>query len=80
LAAIKALPAAMATTARLAREAGFVGVQVHAAHGFLLSQFLSPLFNQRTDDYGGSLDNRIRLMREVIIAVREGVGHDCPVL
>ncbi|MGS0466274.1 oxidoreductase [Cobetia marina] len=80
LEAIKALPAAMATTARLACDAGFGGVQVHAAHGFLLSQFLSPLFNQRTDDYGGSLDNRMRLMREVIIAVREAVGHDYPVM
>ncbi|MEL0616031.1 oxidoreductase [Cobetia marina] len=80
LEAIKALPAVMATTARLARDAGFGGVQVHAAHGFLLSQFLSPLFNQRTDDYGGSLDNRMRLMREVIIAVREAVGHDYPVM
>lgn len=79
LEAIKALPSAMATTARLARQAGFGGVQVHAAHGFLLSQFLSPLFNQREDDYGGNLENRMRLLLEVIHAVREAVGADFPV-
>lgn len=73
---IKALPGIFARTARLARDTGFGGVQVHAAHGFLLSQFLSPLFNQREDDYGGSLENRMRLLLETIAAVREAVGTD----
>jgi 2,4-dienoyl-CoA reductase-like NADH-dependent reductase (Old Yellow Enzyme family) len=52
---------------------------LHAAHGFLLSQFLSPLFHKRTDIYGGSLDNRMMLILEVITVVREAVGPTCPV-
>lgn len=71
---IHALPGEFARTARLAEEAGFGGVQIHAAHGFLLSQFLSPLFNRRLDDYGGPLANRMRLLLEVIDAVRRRVG------
>jgi 2,4-dienoyl-CoA reductase-like NADH-dependent reductase (Old Yellow Enzyme family) len=54
-----------------AKEAGFEVVEVHAAHGYLLHEFLSPLSNQRTDTYGGSFDNRIRLLLEVVEAVRE---------
>lgn len=73
------LPAEMATTAALAKQVGFGGVQVHAAHGFLLSQFLSPLFNHRTDHYGGDISNRMRLLIEVIDAVRSAVGPDYPV-
>lgn len=76
---IKALPAQFAQTARLAREAGFGGVQVHAAHGFLLSQFLSPLFNKRTDEYGGSIDGRMKLLLEVIETVRQAAGPDFPI-
>lgn len=76
---IHALPAEFARTARLAQELGFGGVEVHAAHGFLLSQFLSPLFNNRGDDYGGSLQNRMRLLLEVITAVRKAVGPEFPV-
>ena len=76
---IHALPAEFARTANLAKELGFGGVQVHAAHGFLLSQFLSPLFNKREDAYGGSLQNRMRLLLEVIEAVRKAVGPEYPV-
>ena len=65
---------AHATT--VARDAGFTGVQVHAAHGYLLSQFLSPLANQRSDQWGGSLENRARFLTETIKAVRAAVGSD----
>ncbi len=73
------LPGEFARTARLARQAGFGGVQVHAAHGFLLSQFLSPLFNRRRDEYGGAIANRMRLLLEVIEAIRAAVGTRFPV-
>ena len=63
-----------ATSARLAEQAGFTGVQIHGAHGYLLSQFLSPLSNHRTDRWGGSLENRARLLLEVIRAVRASVS------
>jgi 2,4-dienoyl-CoA reductase-like NADH-dependent reductase (Old Yellow Enzyme family) len=76
---IAALPFEFARTARLARDGGFGGVEIHAAHGFLISQFLSPLFNRRTDDYGGSIAGRMRLLLEVVGAVREAVGPDFPV-
>lgn len=76
---IAALPEQFAQTARLARDVGFSGVQIHAAHGFLLSQFLSPLFNHRTDDYGGRIENRIRILLDVIDAVRHALGPDMPI-
>ncbi|MGK9418797.1 NADH:flavin oxidoreductase/NADH oxidase family protein [Pseudomonas cedrina] len=63
-----------ATSARLAEKAGFTGVQIHGAHGYLLSQFLSPLSNQRTDRWGGPLENRARLLLEVVHAVRAVVS------
>ena len=63
-----------ATSARLAEQSGFTGVQIHGAHGYLLSQFLSPLSNHRTDRWGGSLENRARLLLEVIRAVRANVS------
>ncbi|MGL3819972.1 NADH:flavin oxidoreductase/NADH oxidase family protein [Sphingopyxis sp. R3-92] len=68
-----------AVAAKACQDAGFTGVQVHAAHGYLISQFLSPLSNRRTDDYGGSLDNRARLLLEVIAAIRKEVGPGFPI-
>lgn len=76
---IKRLPGDFADTAVLAQQAGFGGVQVHAAHGFLLSQFLSPLFNHRTDAHGGPIGNRMRLLLEVVDAVRAAVGPTFPI-
>jgi len=61
------------------KEAGFTGVQIHAAHGYLLSQFLSPRSNLRTDQYGGDLANRARVLLAVVASVRAAVGPDFPV-
>jgi 2,4-dienoyl-CoA reductase-like NADH-dependent reductase (Old Yellow Enzyme family) len=69
--------AMIASTIR-ARDAGFKIIEIHAAHGYLLHQFLSPLSNQRTDRYGGSFENRIRLLRETIAAVRAEWPEDLP--
>lgn len=71
---------AFANGARRAKEAGFDGVQIHSAHGYLLSQFLSPAFNRREDAYGGNLKNRSRIHLEVCRAVREAVGESYPLL
>ena len=76
---IQELPAMYARTAACARNAGFSGVHVHAGHGFLLSQFLSPLFNRRDDGYGGSIEARCRIVVEVLDAVRRAVGPSFPV-
>ena len=73
------LPSEFASTARLAQQSGFGGVQIHAAHGFLLSQFLSPLFNRRSDGYGGPIANRMRPLLETIDATRTAVGPDFPI-
>ncbi|WP_418791985.1 FAD-dependent oxidoreductase [Phosphitispora sp. TUW77] len=62
--------------ARNAKAAGANGVEIHAAHAYLLNQFLTPLYNKRTDEYGGSLENRMRLPMEVLAAVREVIGKD----
>jgi 2,4-dienoyl-CoA reductase-like NADH-dependent reductase (Old Yellow Enzyme family) len=67
------------TTAQLVKKAGFTGVQIHCAHGYLLSQFLSPKINQRQDQWGGSLENRARIIRRIIVGVREAVGADFPI-
>ncbi len=61
------------------RDAGFTGVQIHGAHGYLISQFLSPRSNQRTDQYGGELKNRARLLLDIVNTVREVVGAGFPV-
>jgi 2,4-dienoyl-CoA reductase-like NADH-dependent reductase (Old Yellow Enzyme family) len=60
------------------RAAGFDGIELHGAHGYLLSQFLSPFFNKRTDGYGGDINNRTRFVLEVIEAIRKAVGPDFP--
>ena len=66
-------------TASLAKRAGFEMIMVHGGHGWLINQFLSPYFNKRTDEYGGSLENRCRFAVEVLKAVREGVGPGFPI-
>lgn len=71
---IREIIARFATTAALAEAAGFTGVQVHAAHGYLISQFLSPLVNKRTDQWGGSRENRARFLLETVKAVRAKVS------
>ncbi|MDO4911089.1 MAG: NADH:flavin oxidoreductase/NADH oxidase [Corynebacterium sp.] len=77
---IQALPQAFADAAQRALAAGFDTVEIHAAHGYLLSEFLSPLCNSRTDAYGGSLENRARLLHEVTEAVRAVLPETTPLL
>ncbi|MFA0439064.1 NADH oxidase [Vibrio sp. 10N.286.49.C2] len=67
------------TSAKLAKQAGFSGVQIHGAHGYLVSQFLSSRHNQRDDQWGGSLENRLRFVLEVYRAIRKEVGDDFPI-
>lgn len=66
-------------TAALAKRAGYEMIMVHAGHSWLINQFLSPYFNHRTDEYGGSLDNRLRFAREILTAIREQVGPGFPI-
>lgn len=77
---IEHLVSAYVRAAERAKEAGFDGVQVHAAHGYLFSQFLSPVYNRRQDAYGGSIENRSRALCDTVAAVRQAVGPDFPVL
>ncbi len=66
--------------AKRARKAGFDGIQIHSAHGYLLSQFLSPAFNRRHDEYGGSVDNRHKIHIMIYRSIRKALGEDYPVL
>lgn len=68
-----------AAAAVRAKTAGYDGVEIHSAHAYLLNQFYSPLTNQRTDAYGGSLENRLRFLLEAVAAVRAAVGSDYPI-
>lgn len=77
---IRRVVTSFAEGALLAKRAGFDAVQIHAAHGYLLSQFLSPYYNRREDEYGGSLENRVRIVLEVLTQIRQAVGEDFAVL
>lgn len=77
---IRDLVEAHAQAARRVKESGFDAVQIHAGHGYLLNQFLSPYYNNREDQYGGSLENRARVILECYDAIRETVGKNYPVL
>lgn len=76
---IASIVAAYAEAAGLAKRAGFDMCMVHAGHGWLINQFLSPYFNHRSDEYGGSLENRVRFAREILTAVRAEVGPGFPI-
>lgn len=65
--------------AEIAQQTGFSGVEIHAAHGYLLNQFLSPHDNQRNDEYGGPLENRMRILTEIYTGIRAKVGPDFPI-
>lgn len=77
---ISGICAAFGRAAGRAKAAGFDAVQIHSAHGYLLSEFLSPFFNRRNDEYGGPVENRARIVLEVLKSVRGAVGDDYPVL
>jgi len=77
---IAAVIDAFARAAERAKKAGFDAVEIHGAHGYLLNQFLSPFSNQRTDEYGGSEENRSRFVLKTLSAVRKAVGPDFPVI
>jgi len=76
---IRSLPSEFGRTALMAKNAGFGGVEIHAAHGFLLSQLLSPLFNKRKDAYGGTITARMRLLLEIVDEVRSALGSRFPI-
>lgn len=71
---------AFGQAARRAVAAGFQAIEIHAAHGYLLSEFLDPLVNEREDEYGGDFEGRSRFLREVVVAVRDNVPADMPVI
>ncbi|TWJ14007.1 NADH:flavin oxidoreductase [Geobacter argillaceus] len=74
------LQTAFADAALRAQKAGFDGVQIHAAHGYVLNKFLNPYYNRRTDAYGGTIDNRARMLIETYLAMRGKVGTEFPIL
>lgn len=74
------LVSAFGQAATRAKKAGFDGVEIHGAHGYGLSQFLSPFYNKRTDEYGGPIENRAKIIMDVYQSVRDAVGDDFPVL
>ena len=77
---LRVMAKAYGNAVRLSRESGFDAVEIHAGHGYLISQFLSPYTNHRKDEYGGSLDNRMRFMDEVMAVVMKAAGNDMAVL
>ena len=77
---IKVIIGEFTNAALRTKEAGFDGVEIHSAHGYLLNQFFSPLTNKRTDEYGGEILGRIKIHLEIIKAVRDAVGNDFPIL
>lgn len=77
---LRVMAKAYGNAVRLSRESGFDAVEIHAGHGYLISQFLSPYTNHRKDEYGGSLDNRMRFMDEVMAEVMKAAGNDMAVL
>ncbi|MDM5453901.1 NADH:flavin oxidoreductase/NADH oxidase family protein [Peribacillus simplex] len=76
---IKDLIIRFGNAAKISKNAGFTGVQIHAAHGYLVNQFLSPYHNQRTDEWGGSLTNRMRFLMEIYQEIRNQVGENFPI-
>ena len=77
---IKELVKKYASAAERVKKSGFDAVEIHGGHSYLLNQFLSPYYNNRTDEYGGDLENRYRIVDEIIKAVREKVGEEYPLL
>ena len=76
---IHQLVADFGVAARRAKDAGYDGVELHCAHGYLLAEFLSPAVNRRVDEYGGCFDNRVRIVAEIMAAMRAQVGDDFPI-
>ncbi len=77
---IKGIVKDFGDTARRCKEVGFDGIEIHAAHGYLISEFLSPFTNKRVDEYGGCFDNRVRFLDEILESVRKEVGKEFPVI